>query len=234
GQQVWPAPDSPFPPSVIRTLREDEPLHLAFGSCRTSVQHDAHGHLTHGVDALRSYALALAEPGEEDELPGPADAPDLLLLLGDQVYADSTSEAMQEFIASRRDLDEEPGAELADYEEYAHLYGLAWSEPALRWLLSWLPSLMVFDDHDVRDDWNTSVQWREQMEATSWWHGRIVAGLGSYWVHQHLGNLSAAARSEDPLWVELRRRQQEDPAREADLTDAVDAFAERTDQEPLS
>src|SRR5690606_38523239 len=55
GQQVWPAPDSPFPPSVILTLREDEPLHLAFGSCRTSVPHDAHGHLTHGVDALRSY-----------------------------------------------------------------------------------------------------------------------------------------------------------------------------------
>lgn len=226
----WPLPDSPFPPSVIRTPEPDGPLRLAFGSCRTSVPHDAVHHLSHGVDALRAYALAVA-----DGQPGPlGQVPDLLLLLGDQVYADSTSAAMREFIASRRDLDEEPGAELADYEEYAHLYGLAWSEPALRWLLSWLPSLMVFDDHDVRDDWNTSVQWREQMEATSWWHGRIVAGLGSYWVHQHLGNLSVAARSEDPLWVELRRRQQEDPAREADLTDAVDAFAERTDQEPLS
>lgn len=231
GQQVWPAPDSPFPPSVIRTLREDEPLHLAFGSCRTSVPHDAHGHLTHGVDALRSYALALAEPREDDELPGPTDAPDLLLLLGDQVYADSTSEAMQEFIASRRSLDEEPGAELADYEEYAHLYSLAWSEPALRWLLSWLPSQMIFDDHDIRDDWNTSVSWRRDMEATSWWHGRIVAGLGSYWVYQHLGNLSVAERAEDELWRELRARQEVTEG-EADLTDAVDTFAERVDKEP--
>jgi hypothetical protein len=33
-----------------------------------------------------------------------------------------------------------PGAELKDYEEYAHLYKLAWSDPANRWLLSTLPA----------------------------------------------------------------------------------------------
>ena len=83
--------------------------------------------------------------------------PDLVLFLGDQVYADETTEEMQEFIASRRDIDEPPGEELKDYEEYAHLYGLAWSDPANRWLLSTLPSAMIFDDHDIRDDWNTSL-----------------------------------------------------------------------------
>src|SRR5690606_7258651 len=93
---------------------------------------------------------------------------------------------------------------------------------------------MIFDDHDVRDDWNTSVRWREQMEATDWWHGRIVAALGSYWVYQHLGNLSPGARAQDPLWVELGRRQDELGDEEVDLTDAVDAFAARVDQEPLS
>ncbi|TQM95502.1 phosphodiesterase/alkaline phosphatase D-like protein [Ornithinimicrobium humiphilum] len=230
GEVVWPPAGTDLPASTLTTLPEDGAVRLAFGSCRTSVPHDAVHHLSHGVDALRSYALALA-----DGDPGPLGTPpQLLLLLGDQVYADSTSAAMREFIAARRDLDEEPGPELADYEEYAHLYRLAWSEPALRWLLSWLPSLMIFDDHDVRDDWNTSQQWREEMEATSWWHGRIVAGLGSYWVYQHLGNLSPAARAEDPLWVELRRRQEGAGEAEVDLTDAVDAFAERTDAEPLS
>ncbi|WP_256841248.1 alkaline phosphatase D family protein [Ornithinimicrobium cryptoxanthini] len=229
-QVVWPQPADPFPAPHLATSPPGGPVRLAFGSCRTSVPHDLVHETSHGVDALRTYALSL-RAGE----PGPLGVePDLLLLLGDQVYADSTSAAMREFIASRRSLQEEPGAELADYEEYAHLYQLAWTEPPLRWLFSWLPSLMIFDDHDIRDDWNTSLAWREEMEQTSWWHGRVVAGLGSYWVYQHLGNLSVSARAGDPLWHELQRRQAEHPGREVDLTDAVDAFAERADRDPLS
>ncbi|MDD9205648.1 alkaline phosphatase D family protein, partial [Georgenia sp. 10Sc9-8] len=230
GEVCWPEPDSPFPASTISTPTEDAPVRLAFGSCRTSVPHNAVGHLTHGVDALRTYALAMAD-GESGPL---GHVPDLLLLLGDQVYADATTAPMKEFIAARRDITEEPGDELADYVEYAHLYALAWTEPALRWLFSWLPTLMIFDDHDIRDDWNTSAQWRAQMESTTWWHGRIVGGLGAYWVYQHLGNMSVEARAQDPLWAELQRRQQDSPDDEADLTAAVDAFAERTDRDPLS
>ena len=118
--------------------------------------------------------------------------PDLVLFLGDQVYADETTEEMQEFIESRRDIEEPPGKELKDYEEYAHLYRLAWSDPANRWLLSTLPSAMIFDDHDIRDDWNTSLRVAAgDGGRPSWWHERIVAGLASYWVYQHLGNLVA-------------------------------------------
>ncbi|HEX5880666.1 MAG TPA: alkaline phosphatase D family protein, partial [Actinomycetota bacterium] len=98
---------------------------------------------SHGVDALRAYALCLA--GDDTER-----WPDLVLFLGDQVYADETPEEMRAFIESRRDVDQPPGTELRDYEEYAHLYRLAWSDPANRWLLSTLPSLMIFDDHDIR------------------------------------------------------------------------------------
>ena len=49
---------------------------------------------------------------------------------------------------------------------------------------------MMFDDHDIRDDWNTSWSWRRDIRATTWWQERIVAGLSAYWVHQHIGNLS--------------------------------------------
>ncbi|HEY5858728.1 MAG TPA: alkaline phosphatase D family protein, partial [Actinomycetota bacterium] len=181
GERVWPESGSPMPDPVIATREPEKRLRMAWGSCRTSVDHDAKGNRTHGVDAMRAFALALSE---DESL-----RPDLILLLGDQVYADMTTEAMQEFIRDRRDIKEPPGKELKDYEEYAHLYRLAWSDPANRWLLSTLPSLMIFDDHDVRDDWNASRDWKRQMEATSWWHGRIVAGLSSYWVYQHLGNL---------------------------------------------
>src|SRR6478735_1092031 len=224
GTQVWPDPSSGFPPSMIATLATGKPLRMAYGSCRTSVPHDASGNRTHGVDSLRAYALKMASGGD---LPWP----DLLAFLGDQVYADLTSEQMQEFIRGRRDIKAPPGEELKDYEEYAHLYFLAWSDPANRWLLSTLPSAMIFDDHDIRDDWNTSLSWKKKMEATSWWHGRIVAGLASYWVYQHLGNLTPSERAEDEIWQRIDGHEGAD---EIDLSDVLDEFADRADQKPES
>ena len=224
GARAWPDPSSGFPPSMIATLKPGKPLRMAYGSCRTSVPHDESGNRTHGVDSLRAYALKMASGGD---LPWP----DLVAFLGDQVYADLTSEQMQEFIRARRDIKAPPGEELKDYEEYAHLYYLAWSDPANRWLLSTLPSAMIFDDHDIRDDWNTSLSWKKKMEATTWWHERIVAGLASYWVYQHLGNLSPQERAEDAVWQQIARHAGED---EIDVSAELDSFADRADQDPGS
>jgi hypothetical protein len=234
GATVWPEPDSPFPAPVISTLEPGRPLRMGFGSCRTSVSHDESGNRTHGVDALRAWALRMADqveaaaPDDPDLAP---ELPDLVLFLGDQVYADETTEEMQTFIESRRDIEQAPWTELQDYEEYAHLYSLAWADPANRWVLSTVPTAMIFDDHDIRDDWNTSMDWRREMEATSWWHGRIVAGLASYWVYQHLGNLSPAARERDEIWSVIRAHAGDD---EFDLGVVLDAFAERVDQHPTT
>ena len=85
--------------------------------------------------------------------------PDCLLLLGDQVYADEVSPETLAFIRDRRDVEQPPGAQVADFEEYARLYREAWSDPDIRWLLSTVPSTMIFDDHDVHDDWNISEAW---------------------------------------------------------------------------
>ncbi|WP_227496917.1 alkaline phosphatase D family protein [Planctomonas psychrotolerans] len=223
GVQVWPEPDSEYPESVIATRTPGRPPRIAYGSCRTSVPHDRAGNLTHGVDALRAFALAVADGTEA--------RPDLLLFLGDQVYADSTTTEMQEFIKGRRDIHEDPGTELKDFEEYAHLYQLAWSDEANRWLLSTVPTAMIFDDHDIRDDWNASLDWKKKMEATSWWQKRIVAGLASYWVYQHLGNLSPEGRAQDPLWRRIRAH---DAAGPLDLSETLDAFADRCDKVPNS
>ena len=230
GQQVWPQSggELPLPASAIATLKPGKPLRMAFGSCRTSVAHDEQGNRKHGVDALRAYALAM---GGVTHAYGELPWPDLVLFLGDQVYADETSGEMQEFIESRRDISEPPGEELKDYEEYAHLYKLAWRDEANRWLLSTLPSAMIFDDHDVRDDWNTSAEWRREINATDWWHERIVAALSSYWVYQHVGNLSPADRAEDEIWKQVLAHDGPD---ELDLTDVLDAFAARVDEEPSS
>ncbi|MGG6380511.1 alkaline phosphatase D family protein [Paenarthrobacter sp. NEAU-H11] len=223
GVPVWPDPGTGFLPPVIATLKPGKPLRLAFGSCRTSVPHDESGNRSHGVDALRAYAVAMSSGG------GGEPWPDLVAFLGDQVYADLTSEQMQEFIKARRDIEAPPGEELKDYEEYAHLYHLAWSDPANRWLLSTLPSAMIFDDHDIRDDWNSSRSWREAMQATAWWQGRIVAGLASYWVYQHLGNLSPQERAADVIWQKITSRRGDG---EPDISAELDSFAERADQDP--
>ncbi|MFE2054969.1 alkaline phosphatase D family protein [Streptomyces sp. NPDC059446] len=201
GRRVWPPEDSRFPPSTITTPAVPQPeaaapVRVAFGSCRWAAP-PAHGHDPIGPDALDTLAVRLAaDPG--------AVRPDVLLLLGDQVYADETSQATRKRLAARRDLKEPPGAEVADYEEYTHLYDESWRDPDVRWLLSTVPSCMIFDDHDVVDDWNTSAAWVRDMRDTPWWHERIVSGLMSYWVYQHLGNLSPDALEADPVYAAVR------------------------------
>jgi len=218
GRPVWPEPGSAFPPSLIRPLTAEIPLRLLFGSCRTSAPHDEKSNRIHGIDVLRTYARHLA--GLQ-----PYDPVDLLLLLGDQVYADSPSEEMRELIRARRDVGEPPGEELADFEEYTQLYRLAWTEPANRWLLSTVPTAMMFDDHDLRDDWNTSQTWRDEMNAKPWWRGRVIGGLAAYWIYQHLGNMSPDELADDPVLDKLR-------SADGDGGELLDEFAWLADQEP--
>ena len=131
----------------------------AFGSCRVAHPDEPPWTLTKDEDprgrehdALRTLAMKMRAQDVEDW-------PHLLLLLGDQVYADEVPVSTAEFIAARRDPSVPPGYEVADFEEYCRLYRDSWSEPAVRWLLSTVPTAMIFDDHDVHDDWNTSKDW---------------------------------------------------------------------------
>lgn len=214
GVQVWPLPDSDFPPSTISTPAapgRERPgpgpgLKVTFGSCRQAAP-PAGRRGPHGADALDTLAARLAaDPG--------AERPDLLLLLGDQVYADQLSRETGQWLAARRDLREAPGAQVADYEEYTRLYYESWLDPEIRWLLSTVPSLQIFDDHDVCDDWNTSAAWLAGMRATPWWRERILSALMSYWVHQHLGNLSPPSwRPTRSMRRSGRPRRDGDPAR---------------------
>jgi hypothetical protein len=199
GERAWPEPDSPFPPSCFRTYPKEGPLEVVFGSCRVTAPHSAPWSLRKDehargreVDALRALAHRMA--GHDPER-----WPDVLLLLGDQVYADEVSPAARSYIDQQRDPREEPGERVVDFEEYTRLYREAWSEPTIRWLLSTVSTAMIFDDHDVHDDWNTSQAWLDEMRAKHWWSEHIVAGLMSYWIYQHIGNLAPEAHREDEL-----------------------------------
>ncbi len=83
-----------------------------------------------------------------------------------------------------------PLDDVADFEEYTWLYHEAWRPEVERWILSVVPSAMIFDDHDMIDDWNTSKSWLEEIQRHPWWEEHVTGGLMSYWVYQHLGNLS--------------------------------------------
>jgi hypothetical protein len=131
------------------------------------------------VDAVHALALRMrAEPQGR--------WPHVLLMLGEQVYADETSPGAHGFIRGRRDTSVDPGLQVADFEEYTRLYYDAWQDPAIRWLLSTVSSAMIFDDHDVHDvhdDWNTSAAWVAEYRAKPWWDRRIVGAFTSYWIY---------------------------------------------------
>ncbi|MCD0483986.1 alkaline phosphatase family protein [Streptacidiphilus sp. ASG 303] len=220
GVQVWPPEDSALPPSRIRTLPPegaDRPLRLSFGSCRWASPPSTDGSRL-DPDALDTLAQRLAAR------PDTADWPDGLLLLGDQVYADETSEPTQAWLAGRRDLAKPPHGQVADFEEYTHLYYESWLDPDIRWLLSTVPSCMIFDDHDIVDDWNTSASWRRDMAATDWWAERVTSGLASYWIYQHLGNLAPDDLEADELYAAVR-------SHTGDCAELVRAHARRADGE---
>jgi hypothetical protein len=223
GQQAWPEEGSEFPPSAFRTYPKDGPMEVIFGSCRVTAPHTPPYSLPkkenpagREVDSLRGLARRMAGHSRDHW-------PDSLLLLGDQIYADEVSPVTLAFIQQRRDIEEAPGERVEDYEEYTQLYREAWSEPTIRWLFSVVSTAMIFDDHDVHDDWNTSEAWLEEMRENDWWHEHIVAALMSYWVYQHLGNLSPAAQQEEGLLQRVKEAE--------DAGQVLREFAEDADRE---
>ena len=224
GELAWP-PDDGRPPSTIHTREHERRARLVFGSCRVgdpehspyTLERSQHP-LGFGIDALWALSRRL-QSGQEEW-------PDCLLLLGDQVYADETSAETRAFIRARRDTSRPPGEQVADFEEYARLYREAWSDPDIRWLLSTVPSTMIFDDHDVHDDWNISAAWVREARATPWWDERITGAFMSYWVYQHIGNLAPPELKEEHLLAEI--------CAQADGGPRLREFARAVDREPAA
>jgi phosphodiesterase/alkaline phosphatase D-like protein len=202
GEVVWPDPGDPE--GVIRTQGARDPFRLAFGTCRVAVPNeppftnsedlDPRGK---GVDSLVALSHRMRHRPE-------AEWPDALLLIGDQVYADEVSPEVSERISKRRSTSEGAGEEIADFEEYTWLYEESWGQAEVRWVLASLPVAMIFDDHDVTDDWNISGSWIEDQRGKAWWRERLLGAYMSYWIYQHLGNLTPQELSEDPTLRALR------------------------------
>jgi PhoD-like phosphatase len=209
GAKVWP-PDDNRPQPAVHSRNDEPQVRLVFGSCRVGDPQPTNLGVPWpedvralGIDALWTYAKQLQR--------GEAEWPDAVVLLGDQVYADEVSPGTIDFIRERRSTSEPPGEQVADFEEYTCLYRETWSEPDIRWLLSTVPTVMIFDDHDVHDDWNISWEWVEEMREKPWWEERITGAFMAYWIYQHIGNLSPPELAEDVTYAAVLREEDAGP-----------------------
>jgi phosphodiesterase/alkaline phosphatase D-like protein len=97
-----------------------------------------------------------------------------------------------------------PVESLEDFVEYTVVYREIWTYPIVRWMFSTLPTSMIFDDHEISNEWNTSQAWLDEKRQTDWYEGRVIGGLMAYWIYQHLGNLSPAELAEDEAFGRLQ------------------------------
>jgi len=207
GEVRWPEPGSELPPSAIRTVDADRSLDICFGSCRVAVPHEApftepkdESEVGHEVDALWVLARQMAA-GDRGEWP------DQLFLLGDQVYVDEGSPKTRKRIRERRGTETPPGDEVTDFEEYTWLYRESWEQPLIRWLFANVSVSMLWDDHDMSDDWNISHSWLTEMRRKSWWSRRVIGCFASYWIYQHIGNLSPRELADNEIYQRVRGSQ---------------------------
>ncbi|MFP8968047.1 alkaline phosphatase D family protein [Pokkaliibacter sp. CJK22405] len=87
-------------------------------------------------------------------------------------------------------------------EELATIKDFALGLPQVRRLLAHVPSLMIFDDHDVTDDWNLTAGWEQAAYGHPFSRRIIGNALVAYCLCQGAGNEHATLK---PLLQSLRQ-----------------------------
>jgi PhoD-like phosphatase len=72
--------------------------------------------------------------------------------------------------------------------------------PAARRVLANVPTYMIFDDHDVTDDWNLTCEWHDQVWRSPGGRRVVANALAAYWAFQGWGN---APESFDEQFLEV-------------------------------
>jgi PhoD-like phosphatase len=180
GEHTVPLPALPL--QCFRTLdegRSASTLRVLYGSCRKLNHPEA--------DILNALGDWLVMRSDEREHVWPH----LLLLIGDQIYADEPPPTLREHYHLP--------AHAQSFEDYAQMYMHAWTyKPGIRQALALVPTFMIFDDHELTNNWNLDPTWRMSMLR----RGRgqmLVDGLVAYWLYQGWGNLLAQNDSDHPL-----------------------------------
>ena len=181
-----------------------QPLRIVYGSCRKFVAPQ--------IDALSAFGRWLREHNAQKETMWPH----LLLLIGDQIYADQPSDTIKQQYPQLQ-----TGAKT--FEDFALLYEYVWTQDNdVRQVLACIPTYMIFDDHEITNNWNISPQWCSTMLQA----GKeqvLVDGLIAYWMYQGWGNL---AERDDTLYPLLRLMQEAEQSGE-DMLEPLRTYIRR-------
>lgn len=219
---------------------------LLHGSCRKP-----HGLVTGNKDNFDALSL-----GDTEIASNPTDdlqnRPALLLLTGDQIYADDVADPIfamikqktvellgfQEMLPKKEGEKFDPSAvpvggretlskdiagfsssetknHLFTFAEFAAMYVYVFGNarnwqlellpehdanlrsaleefhktlPKVRRLLANIPTYMIFDDHDITDDWNITGGWYDKVRDSALGHRVVSNALAAYWAFQGWGN----------------------------------------------
>lgn len=81
-----------------------------------------------------------------------------------------------------------PPQQILYAQEKEALDGFVASLPRVQRLLAHLPTYMIFDDHDITDDWNLSEAWENAVYEHPFSRRIIGNALMAYWICQGWGN----------------------------------------------
>jgi hypothetical protein len=156
---------------------DDGPLRLAFTACNGSEQ----GNTWESLKARNERWLHLAAVHAERPF-------HLLLQGGDQLYADQIWHDVPALAAwkrlawwRRRKAGFSPATAAAVADDYFERYWWLWSQPQLAPVLATIPSLMMWDDHDIFDGWGS---WSEKWQRCPVFQGIWTAARENFALFQ--------------------------------------------------
>jgi phosphodiesterase/alkaline phosphatase D-like protein len=154
----------------VAEARAEKTLRVFYGSCRRLNQPERDT-----LDALGQWLMQQSDQREQVW-------PHVLLLIGDQIYADEPPTPLVQMRPQMKD-----GA--SSFEDFASQYSYVWNTTAnVRQALACIPTYMICDDHEITDGWNGTPTWRAQM-LQSGREQMLIDGTVAYWVYQGWGNL---------------------------------------------
>ena len=108
--------------------------------------------------------------------------------------------------------EEEGHAEDAWHEQSDHLHLFHSTLPDIRRLLANIPTYMMFDDHDVTDDWNITHGWYDDVRQSDLGRRIVSNALAACWAFQSWGN-DPDNFDKDMVWsIQQRLTEQGDKA----------------------
>lgn len=171
-------------------------LRIFYGSCRR---------LTKPTDdTLNAFGKWLIQHQDQRE----QEWPRVLLLIGDQIYADVPPVPLIQMRPHMKD-----GA--VSFEDFASLHIYTWTTTeSVQQALAGIPTYMICDDHEVTNGWNSTPTWRARMLQNGQ-EQVLIDGLVAYWVYQGWGNLDQREAAHPLLRIMKEAEQTGEDALEA-------------------